>query len=175
MNVNSKEERRKRIADFREDAIRIAQKNLFGPLANLAEDAAQASILKALEKEPTYKGSMEKFEGWLFTIVKNTCKDMGRKKREDLTSEGDLSHFSGNTAADSNHFSERKEKLKRLRAVVHSLPERDRKLILLRDYFNLSGKEIAQFLNMPDGNVNVYYRRAKIKLMNRCVSPENIN
>ena len=54
MNVNSKQERKKRIADFREDPIRIAQQNLFGLITNFAEDAAQASILKAIEKERLY-------------------------------------------------------------------------------------------------------------------------
>ena len=175
MNVNSKEERRKRITNFREDAVRIAQKHLFGPLASLAEDAAQASLLKALEKESTYKGNMDKFEGWLYSIVRNTCKDMGRKKREDLTSEGDLSHFSRNIAADSNSFSEKTAKLKRLKAVVQSLPVKDRKLIMSRVYFNLSGKETAQFLNMSTKIVNVNNMRARTKLKARYLSLEYID
>lgn len=175
MNVNSKEERRKRIANFREDAIRIAQKNLFGPLANLAEDAAQTSLLKALEREPNYKGSMDKFEGWLYTIVKNTCKDMGRKKREELTSEGDLANFSSKKLSESNYFSRRTEKLKALRTAVHSLSGKDKKIILLRDYFRMSGKEIAQFLEMPPGSVNVYYMRAKAKLRNIYIDKKKPN
>jgi RNA polymerase sigma factor (sigma-70 family) len=175
MNVNSKEERRKRIANFREDAVRIAQKHLFGPLASLAEDAAQASLLKALEKESTYKGNMDKFEGWLYSIVRNTCKDMGRKKREVLTPLGELSNLPANTTTNSNSFSEKTEKLKRLKTVVQSLPVKDRKLIMSRVYFNLSGKETAQFLNMPTKNVNVNYMRAKTKLKNRYVSLENID
>ena len=173
MNVNSKEERRKRIANFTEDAIRITRKHLFGPLANLAEDAAQASLLKALEKESTYKGNMDKFEGWLYSIVRNTCKDMGRKKREDLTSEGDLTNYFHNKVAEANDISDKTEKRKRLRALVHSLPERDRKLIILRDFFNLSGKAIAEFLKLPVGTVNVYYMRARKKLALKLVRTTN--
>ena len=167
MNVNSKQERRKRIADFREDAIRIAQKNLFGPITNLAEDAAQASILKAIEKEHLYIGSMDRFKYWLHKIVINTCRDMGRKKREELSSDGDLSQLLWPTIEGSSNIYNIRESRKNIRAAINSLSDRDRKLIVLRYFFNLSGKEVAVFLNIPVKNVSVYCHRAKKSLIAR--------
>jgi DNA-directed RNA polymerase specialized sigma24 family protein len=34
--------------------------------------------------------------------------------------------------------------------------------------FNLSGKEMAQLMNIPEAQINVYFKRAKEKLKQLC-------
>ena len=162
--MNDKQIKRNRIADFLPAAIRIAKKHLYGPLSRLAEDAAQDALIKALEKEHLFPGKLEKFEHWLYTIVKNTCTDMARKKRELLTKEGDVSSLAATECSEESDKHERREAYKNLKRSIHKLPDRDKKVILLRDFFKCSGKETAAYLGIPQSNVHVYYQRAKKRL-----------
>jgi DNA-directed RNA polymerase specialized sigma24 family protein len=48
------------------------------------------------------------------------------------------------------------------------LNDRDRQLILYKFVFNLSGKEMAQLLEIPEAQINTYFKRAKMRLVELC-------
>ena len=146
----------------------IARKFLKGKLAHLAEDAAQDSCLKCIEKMHMFSGSTEQFGGWVYRLVKHTCHDISRKKREETTSEGSF----GNTntflfQTEPSDFSESRKKRKLTKSVIYDMKLRDRQLILMQDYFNMTGREISKHTGIPERNVTMYYHRAKQVLIAR--------
>jgi len=164
IDMNDKQIKRNRIAAFLPEAFRIAKYKLSGKLARFAEDVAQEALFKALEKEDDSPEDMEHFDNWLRAIVNNKCTDTFRKKREELTDDGDMNNPVATGYCEESDAQERKETHKNLKRCIHKLPSRDKKVILLRDFFKCSGKETAAYLEIPQGNVNVYYQRAKKKL-----------
>ena len=70
----------KLVVDDFDDFLIISKHILKGKMSWLAEDAAQTSRLKALEKIHTFQGPIEKYNSWIYRIVHNTCMDMARKK-----------------------------------------------------------------------------------------------
>jgi len=164
IDMNDKQIKRNRIAAFLPQALRIAKYKLSRKLARFAEDVAQDALFKALEKEHLSPEDIEHFDNWLRTIANNTCTDTFRKKREEFTKEGDVSNLATTEWSEESDKHERREAYKNLKRCIHKLPSRDKKVILLRDFFKCSGKETAAYLEIPQGNVNVYYQRAKKRL-----------
>jgi len=162
--MNDKQIKRNRIAAFLPEALRIAKYKLSGKLARFAEDVVQEAVFKALEKEDDSPEDMEHFDNWLRAIVNNKCTDMFRKKREELTNDGDIYNLGATESCEESDAHEKREEHKNLKRCIYKLPSRDKKMILLRDFFKCSGKETAAYLEIPEGNVNVYYQRAKKKL-----------
>ena len=168
---NANKSRKERIANFREEAILIAQSNLFGELKNEAEDAAHESLLQALEKEHTYQGCPEKLNHWLGKIVKNKCKDIARKKREKLLPSdwliSEKSWCGNQNSLDTENGGKTlaKERRRTLRKLVHSMPDgKSKKIFLLRNTFRCSGEEISNYVNMTRTAVDVNFKRTKDKL-----------
>jgi DNA-directed RNA polymerase specialized sigma24 family protein len=55
-----------------------------------------------------------------------------------------------------------------IRRAMKHLNDRDRQLILYKFVFNLSGKEMAQLLEIPEAQINTYFKRAKMRLVELC-------
>jgi DNA-directed RNA polymerase specialized sigma24 family protein len=58
--------------------------------------------------------------------------------------------------------------LKKIRRAMKFLSDRDRMLITYRFMFNLSGREMAQLTGIPENQINIYFQRAKNRLIELC-------
>jgi RNA polymerase sigma-70 factor, ECF subfamily len=151
------------VADNMEYFHKVARKYMTGYYAYFAKDAAQNSILKALEKIELYNESNSKFTTWAFALVRNTCLDMQRKKQFFPTKDGELD----NTIVDLTFIDQNldeKTKFKLLRTAIFKLNDRDKQLILLKIKFNCSSKEMSKFTRIPEKNINTFVLRAKTNL-----------
>jgi RNA polymerase sigma-70 factor, ECF subfamily len=145
---------------------RIARTKLKGDKAYLAEDAASQAVEKALVNCDKYTGNEEDFNKWLFRLTVNVCMDIARKKRENLTSEGDYTGYENKlvTNGQSSSFELMGMDNKLIRKLIYTLSKRDAALLLLQNFYNYSGRELAQLLDIPEKGVTVAYFRAKERL-----------
>ncbi len=114
-----------------------------------ADDIIQETYVRILKLKN--KEEIASPKSLLFTIARNIINDLFRKKYVSKTiSLGEmellsvLSHQAGNT----NEYTIGLDEIKILQDAIKSLPPKCRKIVLLRNYENLSYKEIAARLNL---------------------------
>ena len=131
--------------------------------ATLAEDLVQDTFVRVLKSIRRYahQGS---FSTWLYRIAINLCKDHLKRKRVPLvslhdyytTGSGERVYVQdriqdeGARTDESLKAEEREELVRRLLA---GLPEEERMVILLKEYQELTFREIAEVLEIPEGTV----------------------
>lgn len=121
----------------------------------LAQDAAQTTFVKAWKALGTLReGSTEK--AWLMRIAVNTCRDALRtswfRRLDRRVTPEELPLVSPGPQEPA------------LAQAITRLPARDREVILLRYYEQLSPDEIAHMLRQPLNTVKSRLARAKKKL-----------
>jgi RNA polymerase sigma-70 factor (ECF subfamily) len=131
--------------------------------ATLAEDLVQDTFIRVLKsiRRYTHQGS---FSTWLYRIAINLCKDHLKRKRLPMvsmhdyytTGSGEKVYVQDRIADerartdDSLNAEEREELVRRLLA---GLPEEQRIVILLKEYQELTFREISEVLEVPEGTV----------------------
>jgi len=132
-----------------------------------AEDAVQSSLLKAMRAWPRVAGQ-EKWrqQAYVRQIVVNTCRSGWRKwgSRVAIGDVPELAHASETDAVDDREL---------LRQALAKLPARQREVLLLRYYEDLTEAEIAKRLGCAPGTVKSSAARALRAL--RDMLPEYAN
>lgn len=142
-----------------------------------AEDILQETFVRAYTRADTFKQG-GKVSTWLYRICMNLCYDhlRARKYRAMASLDvpaasspdgGGASTWSATLASPMPPVSETVEKgdtEEWVRKLIHELPERERTVVLLRQYHNLTFKEIAKVLGLTARTVQNCLRRAKHKL-----------
>lgn len=123
----------------------------------LAQDATQETFLKAYRKLSSFK-EQSNIATWLTSIAINTCKNIIRKSKskEPMLSLIEAEYYISSNTTDSD------EKLS-VTDAVFSLQDEYKEVILLRFYRDLSIKDIAKMLHIPETTVN--YRLLKAKAL----------
>jgi RNA polymerase sigma-70 factor (ECF subfamily) len=131
--------------------------------ATLAEDLVQDTFIRVLKsiRRYTHQGS---FSTWLYRIAINLCKDHLKRKRLPMvslhdyytTGSGEKIYVQDRVAdekvrTDDNLNAEEREEL--VRRLLAGLPEEQRIVILLKEYQELTFREIADVLEVPEGTV----------------------
>ena len=144
----------------------IVRRSLPSRYMHLAEDLAQDAIVKAIEKIDKYDPSKGNFKSWLYRVTQNLCFDtirsMNKMEMVPISSNVMQETFS-NLSKDVNY-----DGLKKIRRAMKFLSDRDRMLITYRFMFNLSGREMAQLTGIPENQINIYFQRAKNRLIELC-------
>lgn len=133
----------------------------------LAEDAVQETMVKAYVKYDDFKNQAS-VKTWLTRIAINRCKDYRRSvwfrrvSCVELKTFGSEVHLcTGDEVSRQVESSHKHVDL--LKAVIH-LPVNYREVILLYYYQELSIKETASVLAIPESTVSTRLRRAKLAL-----------
>lgn len=110
------------------------------------------------------------FSTWLFRIATNHCIDYIRKKKLDTTSIDDTITTSAgdeigiqilDLEMNPHESAVNKQKIELVRLVVQNLPDKYRKLVMLRYFRELAYEEIADELDLPIGTVKAQLFRAR--------------
>ena len=141
---------------------------------NLAEDITQdcfVELVRKINRIDPRRG----VSAWLYRVARNRSVDVLRhRKHEHLP--GDLLRgieAGGSRDRDGDRPDrqlERKEEIERIQTVLQKLPLKDRELLLLRFYGDLTFREIAVTLRRPLGTVLWQARRSLGKLKNALVA-----
>jgi len=115
------------------------------------ENLAQETFLRVLEKGHLYCHP-RRFSTWIFTITRNLVTDFQKKKRAIISESFDL-------MADAQHDAENRqpdaivmqgETTEALAAAIDSLPQPYREVLVLRAFYDMSYREIADIVDCPE-------------------------
>jgi RNA polymerase sigma-70 factor (ECF subfamily) len=129
-----------------------------------ALDVVQETFVKAFQKADRWDGSTEAGP-WLSRVAVNQSIDRWRRrKRRQATftplAEGDHDDALAATDPDPDHTVLGREMRDHLAVALEGLPERQRAVVVLRHYQEMSLEEIAQALGMRLGTVKSTLHRA---------------
>lgn len=129
-----------------------------------AEDLAQHTFYKALEKIDSFQGRSDPAT-WLCSIAKNEYFNRQRRKRE-LPLETDVSAcLSGDESVEMTV--QRSDQAMRIHRHLHTLSEPYREVFMLRVFSELKYGQIASLFGKTESWARVTYYRAKQDLQRR--------
>ncbi|MGP8160001.1 MAG: RNA polymerase sigma factor [Candidatus Dormibacteria bacterium] len=150
------------------EAIRLA----FGMLRNsaLAEDAAQEAALRAWRSRRNLREGTD-LRPWLLAIVANCCRDVRRSSWWRL---GGSPAPEGAAEPVAPNASEHREEIYDLRDALQRLGHRDRLVIVLRYYLDLSHEDVAAITGQSETAVRARASRALRRLRLDLASEDDV-
>jgi RNA polymerase sigma factor (sigma-70 family) len=139
-------------------------------LKNLKNDEdAKDVVQSSFEKMWINKEGVEylKCKSFLFTVAYNTMIDHIRKNKRFV-----LKDNFGETVLGSNNQQQNTKRI--LQEALGKLNERDRSLVMLKDYEGYNYAEIGEITNLNESQVKVYLHRARLQLREYLVKVENV-
>ena len=113
------------------------------------DDVAQETWIRVVRSARRYDPE-QRFTGWLFTIAWNLVRDRWAKAQAFADAELE-SMPSGRTSAEDEVIT--RDRARRLRDLVATLPDRLAETVFLRYFEDLSEREVAARLGVPVGTV----------------------
>ena len=139
-----------------------------------SEDVVQEVFLKIIEK-PQQFDSAKKFSTWIYTITGNACKNTLRNEQNQnrILDEKRIEIFGTETEAEAETDEETLKKM--IQEACANLNDKEKQLYLLRFEEELSIKEIANVLQIPDGSVKsgIFYLLKKMSIQLKAYHHEN--
>ncbi len=129
----------------------------------LAEDATQIVFEKLWRFSHRFAPEAGSAEGWIFTITRNTVRDLQRRRARELPSP-DLPDLAEEEAPEDSDRGHDPPVVFRIHAAVQRLPDRLREPIELAYWHGLSQSEIAKAIGLPLGTVKTRTRAALSRL-----------
>ncbi len=171
-----------------EAIVREYEKNVYNIALRMsgsredALDISQEAFLKAYHALESFRGD-SKFSVWLYRIVSNTCLDFLRERKRraevSLSVEDDEGESAQREIPDESLSPERLYERRSTREAVQrglmSLPEDQRKILLLREIQGFSYEEIGRVLSLESGTVKSRIFRARRKLCEFLAEDGNIS
>lgn len=127
----------------------------------LAADICQEAFLKAWKALPSFtlkEGGT--FQAFIYRIARNLIIDLSRKKKEFSLA------FYENIETDDDLIGkiERTENIDKVKRMLSKLPEKERQILLLRYFEEMSHKETAKVIGIREGALRVRTTRLLKKL-----------
>ena len=116
-----------------------------------AEDALQEVFVQVHRSLATFQPSKGAFTTWLHRITMNRCLNRRRKRRLFTLSLDKVSPAS--LTGHSSSFESRLAEEETVQQALNRLSEKQRAVVILRYYWDLSYAEMAQILDIPVGTV----------------------
>ncbi|WP_295075734.1 sigma-70 family RNA polymerase sigma factor [Ruminococcus sp.] len=129
--------------------------------ADTAEELTQETFYRALRSLKKYKGDSSVYT-WLCSIARNAWLEELRKRRKHTSEE--ITELIEDTSPRPDEEAESEDSRIRLLKRIHSLPETEKEIILLRASQELSFREIGEIFGKSENWARVTYYRAKQKL-----------
>ena len=130
---------------------------------DLASEVLQTVYLKILEGKARFEGRSQ-FKTWIFSVIRNTTIDFQRKRTRQLRL---LKRASPTETAIEKPIQEQifyEERAVFLRRALEHLSARQRDVLLLVFYHEMTIEEAAKALNVSLGTARTHYERGKSRL-----------
>lgn len=132
-----------------------------------ARDAAQETFLRVYKSFGKFDPAQD-FNGWLYRIAVNVCRDLARKRRSNHFSLEAEVESGAITEPMSPHNTESAALLAQEQAILWralaTLPEKERAAIVLRDLEGLDTEEVAKILGSSPTTVRSQISAARVKI-----------
>ena len=131
-----------------------------------AYDLSQEAFIKAYLNIKTFDLS-KSFFNWFYQILKRLCLNFLRDKKTIFTNEAiELDNLSSKNLT-PEELNEQKETYKIIWAAMGQLSVEAREIIILKEFKEMSYKEIAELLDIPQGTVmsRLYHARKTLKAL----------
>jgi RNA polymerase sigma-70 factor (ECF subfamily) len=117
----------------------------------MAEDAVQEVFMKIIEKPESFDRS-RKFSTWIYTVTGNHCRNILRNDDNRRRIINENSHPHDNHTEMQHSFDDRQLK-ERINAALKNMSEKEQNIYRLRFEEELSIREIAAIIMIPEGSV----------------------
>ena len=130
-----------------------------------AEDVLQIAYVKVLDGRARFDGGSA-FRTWLFAVIRRTAAERrrGRWLRSLTLARWRTGRGEPQPSADPEALASRAEATRSLRDSLRALPTRQRELLHLVFYEDLSLEEAALVVGISVGTARTHYHRAKVRL-----------
>jgi RNA polymerase sigma-70 factor (ECF subfamily) len=128
-----------------------------------AKDCVQEVFLRVFECRDQLK-QPERFSSWLFAIARNQCLSIYRSSKHEAAEEFDFDLLSGPSGETPDRLVERQESVDLLNKFLAQLRLEYREVLLLREFQNLSYREIAEVLGDTESAVKSRIFKARQRL-----------
>jgi RNA polymerase sigma-70 factor (ECF subfamily) len=132
-----------------------------------AEELTQDCFLRVWENLDRYEPTEASLLAWIAALSRNLCIDHYRKRKREkgfrFVSDDAVTTLLPGTG-DPHADAVRRERLRMLLDAIGDLPDELAEVVQLRDLDGLDYREIAAFLDLPDGTVKSRLNRARIEL-----------
>ncbi len=162
--------------DFRNDILplknrlyRLALRIVRNPQE--AEDIVQDTLMKVWNMRGSW-GEIESMEAFSLTICRNLSLDQIKKKSATNLSLDEVDADRIDHCDDPLRQLTAKDGVERIRAVLDSLPEKQRTCMQLRDFEGMAYKEISNVVGITEDQVKINIFRAR-KAVKSCLLDEN--
>ncbi len=124
------------------------------------EDILQTTVLRALESNRSRRITSPK--SYLFVISRNLVFKAMSTRAQEIRAEVDhtIADVDAPDADDTLHY---RQKLQAFEAALRSLPERSRQAIVLRKFFGLPYKDIAEKMGVSVSSVEKYVAQGTLR------------
>ncbi len=129
---------------------------------NLVDDIVQEVFLRVLSKPRKIKN----LRAYLFKATINTSKTFLKRKAKRTKKETDIESTTLKHPNATEEIVIKKEQMKIFKKALSKLPERDRKIFLMREYEGKSYGEISALTGEKTGTLRSIVSRARVKILN---------
>jgi len=142
-----------------------------------AENAAQETFVRMYTKLDTYDPE-RKFSSWLLAIASHYCVDVLRRRRMNYLSLDDLPpmvELSMPKAGQPEQIVVRAQDASAVQALLKTLPPNYRTPVVLRYWYDMSYREIADAMGVTESTIKTRLHRARAKLARHVSSQAHVS
>jgi RNA polymerase sigma-70 factor (ECF subfamily) len=155
------------VREHRGAVMAVARRLLRSPAD--AEDAAQETFVRAWRSLGTWRRDAP-LRAWLLTIAVNACRTHGGRLRPVDPLESAPEPADPRTRADG--ALEEDDARRAVRGAVASLPPRQREVVVLKVFSDMTHEDVAGALGLSVGAVKAHLHQAVANLRRRLAAPE---
>ncbi|MCI0415501.1 RNA polymerase sigma factor [bacterium] len=136
-----------------------------------AEEVLQMTYVKILEGRAIYRGKSS-LKTWLFAVIRKTAAEYQRRKF--FRNLGLVRFLQSRPEAEPSTEAAENQLRERVLEVLKSLPVRQREVLELVFYQDLTIEQAAEVMDVSIGTARTHYKRAKEQMRNKMKTAENL-
>src|SRR5688572_22410974 len=128
-----------------------------------AEDVLQSAYMRVIAGRAVYS-ERSTFRTWLFGVIRRVASEHNRREQKEQKRTLRLEHPAVQDLADNRSAPDDFETARALHAALGQLPERQREILHLVFYQDMSIAEAAEVMEISVGSARTHYERGKARL-----------
>lgn len=138
---------------------------------HIAEEITSETFFKAMQSADKFRGECD-VRVWLCQIAKNTYRSYLKKNKKTISIDDDIENTIDSAQSVEDKVAERGD-ARRIRDILHEIPQPYKEVFMWRVFGELSFKEIGELFNKTDNWACVTYYRAKKMIQSRLEGSKN--